>query len=151
VPHPHPLPLILLLAAMSLAAVMTVTTGLWRIIVGPKRLSAMLLSVASLLPLLAWASVGLYAQAQWRERRVPNNLSMNLAKVLGATFMRLEASYEYPNRLETRRLVMFYDRLDHPRRDAEAMDEHLARMEGRLGGPLRAKVCWVRGRLRRLD
>ena len=54
-----------------------------------------------LLPPLAWASVGLYAQQQWRQRRVPNDLPMGLAKVLGATLMRLEASYEYPNRLET--------------------------------------------------
>ena len=45
---------------------------------------------------------------------------------------------------------MFYDLLESPRRDAEAMDGHLARMEGMLGGPLRAKVFWVRGRLPRL-
>ena len=31
------------------------------------------------------------------------------------------------------------------------MDRHLARMEAMLGGPLRSKVYWVRGRLRRLD
>jgi hypothetical protein len=76
---------------------------------------------------------------------------MNLAKMAASSLMRLEASVEYPNRLETDRLVMFYDRLGDPRRDAEAMDRHLARMEKMLGGPLRAKVFWVRGRLRRLD
>ncbi len=150
VPHPHPLPLILLLAVMTSAAAVSLATGLGRVVLGPRRLAALACAAASLPPLLAWASVGLYAQTQWRQRRVPNDPAMNLAKVLGVTFMRLEASYAYPNRLETERLVMCYDRLDHPRRDAAAMDGHLARMEGMLGGPLRAKVFWVRGRLPRL-
>ncbi len=150
VPHPHPLPLILLLAVMNSAAAVSLATGLGRVVLGPRRLAALACAAASLPPLLAWAAVGLYAQAQWRQRRVPNDPAMNLAKVLGVTFMRLEASYAYPNRLETERMVMFYDRLDHPRRDAAAMDGHLARMEGMLGGPLRAKVFWVRGRLPRL-
>ena len=29
---------------------------------------------------------------QWEDRWVPNNMPMNLAKVMGATLMRLEAS-----------------------------------------------------------
>ena len=53
--------------------------------------------------------------ARWGDRWVPNNLPMNLAKVMGVTLMRLEASIDYPNRLETGRLVMFYDRLEDPR------------------------------------
>ena len=87
---------------------------------------------------------------EWGDRRVPNNLPMNLAKVMGVTLMRLEASIEYPNRLETERLVMFYDRLDHPREDADAMDRHLAAMETTLGGSLRGKVFWIRGSLPKL-
>lgn len=150
VPHPHPLPLILSFAVMTSAAAASLATGLGRVVLGPRRLAALACAATSLLPPLAWASVGLYAQAQWRQRRVPNDPAMNLAKVLGVTFMRLEASYAYPNRLETERLVMFFDRLESPRRDAEVMDGHLARMEGMLGGHLRAKVFWVRGRLPRL-
>ena len=87
---------------------------------------------------------------QWRDRWVPNNLPMNMAKVMGVTLMRLEASIEYPNQLETERLVMFYDHLEHPREDAEAMDRHLAAMETMLGGSLREKVFWVRGPLPKL-
>jgi len=45
---------------------------------------------------------------------------------------------------------MFYDRLEHPREDAEAMDRHLAAMETMLGGSLRGKVFWVRGPLPKL-
>jgi hypothetical protein len=150
VPHPHPLPLTLLLGAMTLATFASVGSGLWRAARGPRRLPALLWAAGSLLPPSAWAAVGLYAQAQWRERWVPNDLPMNLARVLGVTFMRLEAGVAYPNRLETARLVMLYDRLDEPRRDADAMDRHLARIEGMLGGPPRAKVYWVRGRLPRL-
>jgi len=151
VPHPHPLPLILLLLGMTLAASVAVIAGLWRIAVGPRRPVALMWACGSLLPLFFWGYVGLHAGARWKERRVPNDLTMKLAKILGVTFMRLEATFEYPNRLETGRLVMFYDRLDHPRRDAEAMERHLAQMEAMLGGPLRSKVHWVRGNLKRLD
>jgi len=64
--------------------------------------------------------------------------------------MRLEVAFEYPNSLDTERLVMFYDRLSNPRGDAATMDRHVARLEMLLGRPLRAKVYWVRGPLRRL-
>jgi hypothetical protein len=135
---------------MTLASILSFGSRAWQVVVGPRRIAAAAWACGSLFSLLPWAYIGLYAQAQWQERRVPNNLPMHMAKVLGVTVMCLEATYEYPNRWETERLVMFYDRLDRPRQDAEAMDQHLARMEAMLGGSLRAKVYWVRGRLRRL-
>jgi hypothetical protein len=43
---------------------------------------------------------------------------------------------------------MFYDdRVARPRRDAEAMEEHVTRLEAMTGSPLMAKIYWVRGRL----
>ncbi len=106
--------------------------------------------VLALIPPVFFGFVGLYAMAQWRERRVANNLPMNMAKVMGVTIMRLEALIEYPNQLETERQVMFYDRLEHPREDADAMDRHLAAMETMMGGSLRGKVFWIRGSLPKL-
>jgi hypothetical protein len=145
--HPHYLPFLILITLMTVAAGVTLGSGLWRVIRGPRRIGALTWMALTLIPPGLFGFVGLYAMAQWRDRRVPNDLPMNLAKLMGVTLMRLEASIQYPNRLETGRLVMFYDRLEHPREDAEAMDLHLSRMEARLGGRLRAKVFWVRGPL----
>src|SRR5271165_5514039 len=135
---------------MTEAAAVTLVSGLWSVIRGPYRLGALTWMVLALIPPLFFGFVGLYAMAQWGDRWVPNNLPMNMAKVMGVTLMRLEASIEYPNQLETKRLVMFYDRLEHPSEDAEAMDRHLASMETMLGGSLRGKVLWVRGSLPKL-
>ena len=114
------------------------------------RLYAMDWMVVALIPLVFFGFVGLYAMVEWGDRSVPNNLPMNLAKVMGVTVMRLEAAFDYRHRLETERLVMFYDDLDHPREDADAMDRHLAAMETMLGGSLRGKVFWIRGPLPKL-
>ena len=148
--HPHYLPFIILITLMTVAAAVTVHTGLWLVSRDLHRTRALAWMVLALIPLVFFGFVGLYAMTQWGDRWVPNNLPMNLAKVMGATLMRLEASVEYPNRLETGRLVMFYDRLEHPGEDAEAMDRHLAAMEAMLGGSLRGKVFWIRGPLPKL-
>ncbi len=148
--HPRYLPFVILITLMMVAAAVTLGSGLWPVIRGPRRLAPLALMVLALIPLLFFGFVGLYAMTQWGNRWVPNNLPMNIAKVMGVTLMRLEASIDYPNQLETDRLVMFYDRLEHPREDAEAMDRHLASMETMLGGPLRGKVYWIRGSLPKL-
>ncbi len=138
--HPHYLPFVILITLMTVAAAVTLGTGLWRVIRGPCRLRALTWIVLALIPLVFFGFVGLYAMFEWRDRWVPNNLPMNLAKVMGVTLMRLEAAIEYPNQLETKRLAMLYDRLEHPREDADAMDRHLAAMETMLGGALRMYV-----------
>ncbi len=148
--HPHYFPFVLLITLMTVAAPVTFGSGLRVVIRGPRRIGALICMVLALIPLVFLGFVGLYAMIQWRHRLVPDNLPMNLAKVMGVTLMRLEASMEYPNRLETNRLVMFYKELDKPQQDAEAMDRHLAAMESMLGGELRGKVFWVRGSLPRL-
>jgi hypothetical protein len=148
--HPNPWPTVTLFAALAVAVAVTLVGGLWRVARGPRRPAAAALVLAAAIPLVIWAFVGHYASAQWGRRPVPNDLPMNLAKMAATPLLRLEASAAYPNRLEADRLVMYYDRLADPRRDAEAMDRHLARLEGLLGGPLRAKVIWVRGPLPRL-
>jgi hypothetical protein len=148
--HPHYLPFVILMTFVTVATAIAFDSGLWYVIRDHQRMNALAWMVLALIPLVLFGSVGVYAMTQWRDRWVPNNVPMNLAKVMGVTLIRLEASIEYPNRLETERLVMFYDRLGHPREDAEAMDRHLAAMETMLGGSLRGKVFWVRGPLPKL-
>lgn len=145
--HPHPFLPLFLFFALAASLAVALACGVLGVVRGPRRLTALgLMTLALVLPAF-WGWVGVYAAGQWRRRLVPNDLPMDLAKMAAAPLMRLEASAEYPNRLETDHLVMLYGRLDDPRRDADEMDRHLARMEGMLGGPFRAKVYWVRGGL----
>jgi hypothetical protein len=66
----------------------------------------------------------------------------------GLSLMEAQAPFAYPGRLETSRLVMFYDdRVQKPEADIQAMDQHLAQMELETGLYLREKIHWVRGRL----
>jgi hypothetical protein len=85
---------------------------------------------------------------------VPNTFTMRLAKVMGVTLMRAHLDLKYGHRLESDRLVMFYnhndehpEQVDRPEDDLAAMDRHLARLEHLLGGTISTKVYWVRGSL----
>ena len=93
----------------------------------------------------AW---GEYAYRRNRERAVPKNLPMQLIVVAAASVIEARLEYLSPHRIETERLVMFYDdRVKDPRRDADAMDRHVARMEELTGLRLRTKISYVRGPL----
>jgi hypothetical protein len=146
--HPYSLLFLGLMALTFGAAFVALACGLWRTARGPRRGSALAWLLVGLLPALGWAGLGTYAAHCHRTRDHPNNLPFRLVKFAAAHVMELEARYLYPHRLETARLVMFYDdRVADPEGDAAAMDRHLARMEKLTGKSLRAKVYWVRGRL----
>lgn len=145
--HPHYLPLCFLYMGLAASTAFALGCSLWRIVWGPRRLHAAIIAVVAMLPAGFWADVGIAAKQNWERRWVPNSLRMRLAKVMGATLMRAEADVRYRRRLETERLVMCFDHLDHPQQDLELMDRHLARLEAMLGGTIRAKVFWVRGKL----
>jgi hypothetical protein len=92
--------------------------------------------------------LGLYAVRELGRGYAPNNFCWKLITMATASVMEVQAAYTYPSRLETGRLVMFYDeRVTRPQRDAEVMEKHVARLEAMTGRPLRAKIHWVRGRL----
>jgi hypothetical protein len=145
--HPHYGPLLALLAVYAIALVVCIITGLRQLARGPKRTVAANLVLAAILPAVLLASLGHHAFRNWERRWIPNDLPMDLAKVMGASLMRLEAGLRYPNRIENQRLVMFYRDLADPRHDFEAMDRHVAQMEEQIGEPLKAPAFWVRGPL----
>ena len=152
--HPHYLPLCLLYVALAASTFLAFALCLRRIIFGPHRTYAAILASVAMLPAGFWANAGITAKRNSERRYVPNTLTMRLAKVMGATLMRAEVDLEYRRRLETKRLVMYYDprhpehpeRVDHPEQDLAAMDQHLARLEHMLGGTISARVHWIRGR-----
>ena len=65
-----------------------------------------------------------------------------------AAVMEAEAARTFPYRMESKRLVMFYDeRIRSPQSDLEEMDRHVASLETLTGKPLREKIHWVRGKI----
>jgi hypothetical protein len=62
--HPHYLPLVTLLTLMTVAAAVTLGSGLRRVIHGPRRAAALAWIVLALMPLFFFGFVGLYAMAQ---------------------------------------------------------------------------------------
>jgi len=145
--HPHHLLVVGSFAAFLACTAAVVVVGMKRIARGPGRVRAIGWLLVGLVPVVFWAYIGAYGASQWGVRSVPNNLPMRLCAAAGAAVMRLEASFEYPHRLETDRLVMLYGEIENPQQDADAMGRHLAAMEATLGRPTGSKVLWVRGRL----
>jgi hypothetical protein len=143
----------MLLACMALATLSGIASALWRMIRGPDRWPAALAVVAILPPIALWVYVGLTARWNWSHRKVPNTLAMRTAKVMGATFMRLDVEVNYRQRLESDKIVMYYDprrsscveQVEGPEDDLAAMDRHLERLEYVLGDSIRGKVYWIRG------
>lgn len=149
--HPNPWPTLVLAIALVGGAGIGMVAGTWTVLRGRRRLAGACCAGAAVLALSPWVLVGGYAYDQWGQRRVPNTWAMNIAKMAGAAAVRFEAAVEYPQRLETARLVMYYNHLADPQGDAVAMDQHLARLESMLGGRLRSQVYWIRGRTPRLN
>ncbi|MEX2119862.1 MAG: hypothetical protein WD847_09730 [Pirellulales bacterium] len=145
--HPHYLPLGLLYAALAVATLGALLCCLWRLLRGPRRVVALALAVVAIVPAALWAAIGLTAKVNAEHRRIPDTIVMRLAKVMGATIMRAEMDLKYPHRVESERILMFYDDLDRPDEDLAAMDEHVARLETLLGGTVSSKVYWIRGPL----
>lgn len=103
--------------------------------------------LVGLAPIGVWGAVAFYGFATWKDRYVPNNFLMNLARRAGATFMEAEAAWTYPNRRTSPRFVMFYRDLADPDAEAAAMERHIEEMETILARPTRVRIHWVRGAL----
>jgi hypothetical protein len=147
--HPASYLFLTLLVAFVLAAVAAFVAGLYRIARGSKRSLAFVWLVVAMVPVLLTARTTVYALDQHRQRNVPVNVSMILAGMAGCSLMELEALHFYPRRLESERLVMFFngEEVPEPQRDLEEMDRHVARLEHMTGRSLRARIYWVRGPL----
>ncbi len=145
--HPSALLFLLLLSVAVFAALCGLFCALWRVVRGPKRWAGAALGLACLLQVALWAALAAYILYLTTSGNTPKTSSRNTASMGVASLMELEAACIY-HQMESDRLVMFYDnRVTDPRRDLEAMDRHVARLEKITGRPLRAKIHWVRGEL----
>jgi hypothetical protein len=146
--HPYALCWLLLVTLVFASGICGLIVGLRRACVGPRRGPALSGGLVSFVPSLLWVGLGLYGLREAGRGEAPNTLPWKLVVMATASAMEAQAPWMYPQRIETDHLVMFYDeRVQHPGRDAEAMDRHVARLEAVTGTPVRAKIYWVRGRL----
>jgi hypothetical protein len=146
--HPHCLAFVILLVLTFASAILAAAYLSLSVLRRPRCRGSLSWGAAAIFPALAWLLLSLYAILQWRQNEVPNDVCWNTVAWASGSLMEAQALYLYPRRVETEHLVMFHDdRVATPRRDALAMDEHVARLAAILGVPLRAKIFWVRGRL----
>jgi hypothetical protein len=146
--HPTYLLFIFLVALTFGSALIALGAGLWNVLRGPKRLGALAWLLVALLPVLGWVTLAWYAYSNGQKGEVPRNTAMILMMRAAHSLMEAEATYLYAHRLESQRIVMFYqDGLTDPEGDLQAMDRHMADMEERTCLPLRARIYWVRGPL----
>src|SRR5579871_2322117 len=145
--HPLFLPFAFLLIVLVISFLSTLGLGLWQLLRGPKRLSALCALLASLAPILLMVIPCEYTRRLAEPRQVPRNALTAFAMMCGASLMEGQAAYLYPHRIETPHLIMVYDRLQTPQQDADTMEQHVTRLAAFLRRPLRAKILWVRGPL----
>ncbi|NQT14612.1 MAG: hypothetical protein HQ582_17780 [Planctomycetes bacterium] len=145
--HPHFFPLVPLMLVQVVAGGTAVCLGLWRLVRGPRRLAAASWTSAAVIPILLWLAHTSYVFGCLDRNMLPKNVATKTALVVGASLMDVEARFRYPRRLAGERVVMIYDRVDHPQKDVAAMDRHVAKLEHLLGRTLPGKIHWVRGNL----
>jgi hypothetical protein len=145
--HPAALPFALLLTLTVLATLLGAGVGQWPVVRGPRRRVAAAWGLVCFVPLGFWAGLAAYTLRQAATgQSLPRSTFSDLALIGVASLMEGQAHLAYPHRLESQRLVMFYDdRVTDPHKDLEAMDQHVAALEAETGMPLRARIHWVRG------
>jgi hypothetical protein len=137
------LPFATLGAVAGLAALLV---GLFRAVVGPRRRATLGWAVVGITPVLLNALLVGYMFYEQGRRNLPNTQAHKIGRMAAVTLLKVHAQLQYPHRLETARLVMYYDgRVTDPAGDAAAMDAHLVRLEGVLGRRQHSRIHWVRG------
>jgi hypothetical protein len=146
--HPVFIPFLSLVGLALAAAIVGLSLAgwhLWRASGHWKKVSLWAGAIA--MPLFLFGVPFVQASRQWAQWQVPHGASAALVIVTAAGLMEGQATYFYPHRVETDRLVMFYRELARPQLDAETMERHVALLEKKMGSPLRSKIHWVRGSL----
>lgn len=129
-------------AIVGLAAgVATLLLGLWEAYRGPRRVGMLGWTLSGVFPLLLWTGFA----ALLLNNQGPM-IFHKIGRLAGTNVFELQARLSYPHRLETARLVMYYDDgVTDPIGDAAGMEEHLAALERILGQRQRVKIHWIRG------
>lgn len=144
--HPVTLPFLLLMCLATASVFASLAVILSRLIRGQSRKAALLYLIVASISVALFGYPLAYAKQQWDKRMVPVGVRGKFAVMFGGSLMEALAPYAY-SRMESGRLVMFYQALDEPESDLAAMDRHIEELELKLGTPMRSKIHWVRGSL----
>jgi len=129
-----------------LAGIAVLLVGVWRSLFGPRRRSMFGWVVVGILSLVLWAVLVGYMFFEQGRRNLPNTHFHKVGRMASVTLLKAHARIQFPYRLESDRLVMYYnDRIVQPADDMTAMDAHLTRLEMVLGRRQQSKIHWVRG------
>jgi len=131
----------------AVAAVAVLTVGLFRAVVGPRRRAMPGWALVGFTPVILTALLVGDMFFEQSRKNLPNTQVHKIGRMAAVTLLKGHAQLRYPHRLETARLIMYYDdRVTEPASDVAAMDAHLARLEGVLGRRQHSRIHWVRGR-----
>jgi hypothetical protein len=128
------------------AAIAALLVGFMRTVFGPQRRAMLGWAFVGVTPLLLMGLLVGYMFFEQGRRNLPNTQAHKIGRTAAVTLLKGHAWFHYPYRLETARLVMYYDdRVTDPAGDAAAMDAHLARLEEVLGRRQHSRIHWIRG------
>jgi hypothetical protein len=129
-----------------LAGVTALLLGVGGALLGPRRRTMLGWGFVGMTPLLPAAVLVGYMLYEQGRRNLPNTQAHKIGRMAAITLLEWHAKLAYPHRLETGRLVMYYDDfVRKPGADAAAMEAHLAHLEEVLGRRQHARIIWVRG------
>lgn len=127
--HFHFLPFAALFLAMLTAVMATEVLAVRKWRRGAPRRRTLALAALGLVPLAFFAATCGYGAYQARYAVEPDDVFFKFAVGVAASTMEGQVRVGYANRLETKRLVMYYDQLESPESDAQLMDRYIARLE----------------------
>ncbi len=146
--HPYGWVFLLLAVAAIVSTLGIVLLGVWRILVGPKRATALGLLIVGLIPTASIAGLIVVGSRQYSRGHIAPTVPFVMFAMAGSSLGELEAANRYPRRLESPHLVMFHDDwVKDPKAELAEMERHVANLERMTRRPLRAKIHWVRGPL----
>ncbi len=98
-----------LAAAGSVAGLVCLVLGLAKVLLGPRRRTAFGWATIAVVPSLLWAALVGYMYSEQGRRNLPNTHAHKVGRMAAVTLFEEHARLRYPHRLETARLVMYYD------------------------------------------
>jgi hypothetical protein len=144
--HPPGIPLLVLIILTWAATVRCVRRGEELVRPGAHGGAVSAWIAIGLIPLFVELNLCAYGFYKLKQRHeIRRHWPSILMVMMGASLMETQAYALVPHRQESERLIMvFDDRVTDPRRDLEAMEGHLERMEKLTGFRLRARILWSR-------
>ena len=146
--HPHYLPVTVLLVILVAAGIFLILGGLWRLIVGPRRLRTLTCLLLGVPPLLFFTGHFLYGLKAGYGRNVHLDLPLKMLVPFGESFFDLLTRFQYPVRTGGETVVMIARPMEKAPEQVAAMDRHVKALWGRLGGvSTTRRIHWIRGSL----